>query len=119
MTDTILLVEDDQDLRESLAELLSLRGYATVAVTNGREALEWLRVNASPCLILLDLMLPVMSGWEFRRQQLADAKFSGIPVVIISGIHDAAIHSQRLNAIAFLPKPINLQSLYDTLDEYC
>lgn len=117
--DMILLIEDDNDLRESLTELLSIRGYDTIAVTNGREALEWLQANSAPCLILLDLMLPVMSGWEFRRQQLADTKLSGIPTVILSGLHDAASESQRLQASAFLPKPIDFLSLYDVIDRYC
>jgi CheY-like chemotaxis protein len=116
---TILLVEDDDDLRESLVELLSHRGYKAVAVVDGRAALDWLNANPPPCLILLDLMLPVMSGWEFRRQQLADLTLARIPTVVLSGITDVAHESRRLQTIAFLSKPIDFQLLYDIVNRYC
>jgi len=116
---TILLIEDDDDLRESMVELLAAHGYRALAVSNGSEGLDWLQANPPPCLILLDLMLPVMSGWEFRRQQLADYKLSAIPTVVLSGISDLAQESRRLHAIAFLSKPIDFQSLYETIDRYC
>ncbi len=116
---TILLIEDDDDFRESLVELLAAHGYQALAVAHGGEALDWLQANPPPCLILLDLMLPVMSGWEFRRLQLADGKLSAIPTIVLSGISDLAQESRRLNAIAFLSKPIDFPSLCATIDRYC
>ena len=68
----VLIVEDDEDLREMMAQLLTLEGFQTAAVANGREALDYLRATAKPNVILLDLMMPVMDGWEFRRHQQAD-----------------------------------------------
>src|SRR5437879_4549846 len=65
----VLIVEDDADLREMMAQLLLLEGFTAQAVGNGREALEYLRRGDAPQLILLDLMMPVMDGWEFRREQ--------------------------------------------------
>src|SRR5689334_24744520 len=70
----VLIVEDDEDLREMMAQLLTLEGFQTATVANGREALEYLHEASAPDVILLDLMMPVMDGWEFRRQQQADRK---------------------------------------------
>lgn len=117
--DTVLIVEDDDDLRDSLAELLALRGYKVVGVANGREALDILANGLSPCLIILDLMLPIVSGWEFRNQQLADPRLSEIPIMVLSGVNNLEIESQRLQAIAFVPKPINFDLLFKTVDQYC
>lgn len=115
----ILIVEDDADIRESLADLLEVRGYNVVAVADGREALNRLEAGLLPCLIILDLMLPVMSGREFRRRQLKDGRWSDIPTVVLSGANNGAEESRRLQAIAFLPKPIDFDSLYDMIGRFC
>jgi DNA-binding response OmpR family regulator len=117
--DTVLIVEDDADLRNSLAELLALRGFKVVTVEDGREALDTLASGLSPCLIILDLMLPIVNGWEFRSQQLADPRFSGIPTIILSGVNDLEAESQRLQAIAFVPKPLDIDFLFKTVEQYC
>jgi two-component system chemotaxis response regulator CheY len=117
--ETILLVEDDVDIRESMADILESRGYQVTAAGDGLEALERLERGPLPCLIMLDLMLPAMSGWEFRRRQLADNRWSGIPVVLLSGVNNLPQESRRLKAVAFLPKPINFDSLYDVIERYC
>jgi two-component system response regulator MprA len=118
-THVLLIVEDDDDLRESLAELIALRGFKTVAVANGREALDKLVGGLTPCLIILDLMLPDVSGWEFRERQLAIPELSRIPVLIMSGANDLASHAKQLQAIAFLPKPISFDLLFRMLATYC
>jgi two-component system response regulator MprA len=118
-TETILIVEDDEDIRESLAELLAVHGDKVVAVGDGRAALGQLESGLIPCLILLDLMMPEMSGWEFRKRQLAEDKWSGIPIVVLSGIANAEHEAHRLQAIAFIPKPINIQTLHKVVDQYC
>jgi CheY-like chemotaxis protein len=117
--ETILLVENDADIRESLVELLELRGYQVTATDDGHKALERLETGPLPCLIILDLMLPAMSGWEFRRRQLADNRWSDIPVVLLSGVNNLPQESRRLKAVAFLLKPINFDSLYETIGRYC
>lgn len=117
--DEILLVEDDDDLRESLADLLRARGYEITAVTNGRDALQRLMSGPSPCLIILDLMLPIMHGWEFRAQQMANPVWAAIPVVVLSGVPDTQQHALNLNAADFLGKPIDLERLYKTVEQHC
>ncbi len=117
--ETILLIEDDADIRELLAELLQFRGYQVAAVANGREALDRLEADVLPCLIILDLMLPVISGWEFRRRQLSDPRWSTIPTVLLSSANNLSEQLQRLQAVAFIPKPIDFQLLYETIDRYC
>src|SRR5262245_62354165 len=82
----VLIVEDDADLRDMMAQLLSMQGFKAATVANGREALDYLRSGSRPDLILLDLMMPVMDGWEFRRQQVADPELAGVPVVILSAV---------------------------------
>src|SRR3954470_23175677 len=82
--DTVLVVDDDQDIREALCDLLADAGYRAASVANGKEALIYLKSGELPCVILLDLMMPVMDGWEFRRQQQGDPRLSKIPVVVIT-----------------------------------
>src|SRR5690349_1561300 len=77
----ILIVEDDADLRDMMAQLLLLEGFDAYAVANGREALDYLHHADAPNLILLDLMMPVMDGWEFRREQQRDPQLAGVPVI--------------------------------------
>ena len=75
----ILVVDDDPDIRDSLREVLEDEGYEVACVGNGREALDHLKTaNPRPCVILLDLMMPVMDGWQFRKEQKQDAEIAGI-----------------------------------------
>jgi len=82
-------VEDEKDLRELLAEVLQDHGYTVATAANGREALDRLASGPLPALILLDLMMPVMTGWEFRRRQIQDVRIAAIPVIAFSGVADA------------------------------
>src|SRR5690606_2328003 len=82
---TVLVVDDDEDIRLILAQILSLQGYDAPTAANGLDALSQLYDGVEPCLILLDLMMPAMSGWEFRTKQLQDPKLAQIPVVVLSG----------------------------------
>jgi CheY-like chemotaxis protein len=113
----ILIVEDDADLREMMAQLLTLEGFRANTVANGREALEYLRKGDKPDVILLDLMMPVMDGWEFRRQQQANADLSKVPVIVLSALDQA--RAADVNAVAFLKKPLDFDRLLELVRQYC
>jgi CheY-like chemotaxis protein len=113
----VLIVEDDADLREMMAQLLSLEGFHTVAVANGREALDYLYNGKKPDVILLDLMMPVMDGWEFRRHQQADPSLAQVPVVILSALD--ASRAADVRAAAFLKKPLDFDRLLQLVRSYC
>jgi CheY-like chemotaxis protein len=112
----VLLVEDDDDIRTDLAELLRLKGYSVQTAANGAEALDRLRDPELPCLILLDLMMPVMDGWQFREAQLQDDTLAEVPVVVITGI---AEDTAALQAKKVLRKPVRLDDLVSTIRGYC
>jgi len=116
---SVVVVDDDPDLLEALAELLEAHGYAVETATNGAEALAKLRGLEAPCLVLLDLMMPVMNGWEFRRCQQADDRLAKVPVVIISADEELALHAQALSATAFLAKPVDVGRLLDMVGQHC
>jgi CheY-like chemotaxis protein len=107
----ILLVEDDADLRESLCRVLEDAGYEVDGVRNGQEALEYLRREQPPCVVLLDLMMPVMTGWEFRDVQRRDPALSDIPVVILTADGRAQSKADALGVGKYLRKPVQLEEL--------
>lgn len=113
----VLIVEDDQDLREMMAQLLSLEGFRAASVANGREALDYLQDAETPRLILLDLMMPVMDGWEFRRLQQADPALRSVPVIVLSALDQA--RATGLDATAFLKKPLDFDRLLALVRTYC
>ncbi len=116
----ILVVDDDAAIREALAEVLEDEGYQVRSAANGREALQVLRASAAaPAVILLDLMMPVMSGWDFRVAQQQDAALAGIPVVVLSADRDVAAKAAAVRAQGYLPKPVSLDSLLDAVSRYC
>lgn len=113
----VLIVEDDGDLRDMMAQLLMLEGFQTASVANGREALEYLNQGARPDVILLDLMMPVMDGWEFRRRQQADPAVADVPVIILSALDPA--RASGVDADAFLKKPLDFDRLLSLVRMYC
>jgi CheY-like chemotaxis protein len=115
----ILIADDDPDVRESLRLLLELHGHSVEEARNGREALSRLDHEAPPCLILLDLMMPVMDGWQFRRAQLQNPALAGVPVVVISAVPS---HLQRENELAVhrvFTKPFDYDALLMEVDAIC
>ena len=116
---TLLLVEDDIDIRIDLAEILREEGYHVVTAGNGAEALSELRAGLRPCLIILDLMMPGMNGWEFRDEQRRDPELAGVPVVVLSSISDIAHHATALGAAGYLEKPVKLPALFEALARHC
>jgi CheY-like chemotaxis protein len=113
----VLIVEDDADLRDMMAQLLSLEGFNAATVSNGREALEYLHDGDRPDVILLDLMMPVMDGWEFRRRQQADPSVAGVPVIVLSALDQSRAGDVR--ADAFLKKPLDFDRLLSLVRNYC
>lgn len=111
---TILVVDDDPDLRETLGELLVEEGYETRLFENGRTALEFLRNADHPRLILLDLMMPVMNGWQFREEQLRDADLREIPVVVMTA--SRGLDAAPITATEILYKPIGLGELIEAVE---
>ena len=112
--ETVLLVEDDFDLRDALVPILEYEGHHVVSAANGKEALDRLQtMPAAPSLILLDLMMPVMSGEEFRAEQLRDPRLASIPVVVVSARAQAAEKAARMGALACLQKPFAVEELLD------
>jgi two-component system, chemotaxis family, chemotaxis protein CheY len=120
----VLIVEDDPDVREMLATLLSTEGFYVVGAEDGLEALHLLRTVRhrapdTPCLVLLDLKMPRLSGNEFRRAQLGDPIVASVPVAVMSGAADLEARAQDLGAVATVPKPINVDTLMEVVRRYC
>ncbi|HLL52108.1 MAG TPA: response regulator [Myxococcaceae bacterium] len=117
----VMVVDDDTHIREALREVLEDEGYAVVGFANGREALEHLKAprDGAPGLILLDLMMPVMNGWQFRQAQLEDPSLADIPVAVISADGGLIRQAASMNATARLRKPIELDELLETVGQYC
>jgi len=113
---TILVVDDDPDVRSTLAEILAEEGYRVMEAASGREALAYLQTSAPPALILLDLMMPDMDGWQFREEQQADPRLAAIPVVVVSAFIDDAEKVASLGAIQCLRKPVALDVLLETIE---
>ena len=105
----LLLVEDDPSIRATLAEMLSDEGYVVTTATHGRDALEMLRLAPVPDAIVLDLMMPVMDGWEFRIEQRADPLIAGIPLLAMSA--DLSPKARAIAADAYVRKPIDFPEM--------
>ena len=114
---TILIVEDDADTRDMIGRFLELEGYAVETAANGRQALDRLDAGAQACVILLDLMMPVMDGWEFRRIQVSHSTLSKIPVIVFSAA--GRDRMAQIDANDYLSKPVDLDELLDRISRYC
>ncbi len=116
----MLVVEDHDDTRAVIAELLGAEGFTVVAAENGQRGLEQL-TRTRPCLVLLDLMMPIMTGWEFRRVQLAlaDADLAAVPVLLLTAVPDAAQVGQQLHAADVIPKPLDFDRLIAAVRQHC
>jgi CheY-like chemotaxis protein len=115
-THQILIIDDDAGIRETLCYVIRLQGYTAEAVSNGREALAYLSSHPAPKLMMVDLMMPEMSGWEFLEQVRKIEELKTIPVVISSAYDE---NSKRLPEYLQLPKPIDMGRLSKILKEYC
>ena len=105
----VLVIEDDDDLRLAICQVLDEQGYDAVGAPNGAEALAWLETAAPPSVILLDLMMPVMNGWMFRERQQADGRLADIPVIVMSAA--ARLDEIALDGVGLVQKPVQLDDL--------
>jgi CheY-like chemotaxis protein len=112
---TVLIVEDDPDALEALGDLLDSHGYAVASARNGAEALELLGRSPLPSLIVLDLLMPTMDGWEFRRRQKNDPRIAHIPVIVVS----ASSAAKPIDADSILRKPVDINRLLETIARHC
>jgi CheY-like chemotaxis protein len=115
----ILIVEDNPDGRVVLEDLLLLLGYQVVTAANGVEALDVLKQGRIPSLILLDLSMPEMNGWEFRERQKQDPVWAEIPVIVMSAVATRSeVERSGLDAVAFLDKPVPPSVLLELIRRY-
>lgn len=111
----VLIVEDDRDLRETLSSILEMSGISVQAAANGKEALELLEGECRPCVIILDLMMPVMDGWQFLKERQQKEHLRRIPVIVSS----AFAHDLPQDIEEVLKKPTDLDQLLNTVMRYC
>ena len=113
----VLVVDDDSAVRRMILLLLSSEGYETESANDGAEALVVMR-QRRPCLVLLDINMPLMDGWEFRQQQLKDPALADVPVVCMTGIvHPEDV--ERILAVPCLGKPVHFSSLIRAVEKHC
>jgi CheY-like chemotaxis protein len=116
----VMVVEDDVDIREGLMDFLEDNGYQPVGALNGDEALRMLGGAAvRPCMILLDLMMPVMDGRTFREQQLRQPGLADIPVLIVSASKEAEQTAKDQGTAGHMAKPLDLKELLRVVRDHC
>ena len=116
----VLVVDDDAAMREAMVEALASVGVRAVEAADGREALIVLESGAlDPCLIVLDLRMPAMDGWEFREHQLRDRRLAAIPVVVVSSYTDPRREATSMGALAGMRKPIEVEEVSRLLGMTC
>ncbi len=112
----ILVVDDDQGALEALSDILEYEGYSVIRASNGMQALERLHDSVPrPELIILDLLMPVMDGWEFRQRQKQDPELAQIPVLVVTAIGTTA----GIDAVRIIHKPIDVDALLRTVSQLC
>lgn len=110
----VMVVDDDDELRDAVANVLADEGYEVVCAESGESALAALRAGERPQLILLDLMMPGMSGWQFRDAQREDARIRGIPVVVMTA--SRSLRQNPIEADDLLLKPVSLERLLEVVE---
>jgi CheY-like chemotaxis protein len=116
----ILVIDDETEIRFLISELLIDEGYTAAQAANGRDALIYLQTaHPLPCLILLDMMMPIMNGWDFLHARQRDRVVQAIPVVLISAYPALAEAAAPLGVQGSLDKPLNLDRLLATVQRYC
>jgi CheY-like chemotaxis protein len=117
MASSVLVVDDDPNLVRLMIKFLKLEGFAPVGAGNGEEALAYLRSGGDASVILLDLRMPVMDGWTFRREQRGDPGLADIPIVVLSGVESEHVH--ELDAAASFHKPVSFPEVVGVVRRLC
>lgn len=118
----VMIVEDDPDVRQILDALVADEGFGTITAINGRDALDRLATfkgTTLPCVILLDMMMPVLDGWQFRAAQQSDPELAAIPVVVLSAHDDAGAAAKQMACAGYLRKPVDFTTLLALLHDHC
>lgn len=115
MTHTVLVVEDEKELREMMREVLELNGYNVVTAVEGQGALEAIERVEHLCLVLLDLLMPGMNGWDFLKEMRARSEYAAVPVIV----HASAPTGDLQGATRVLRKPLEAERLLDLVREFC
>jgi CheY-like chemotaxis protein len=116
---SVLIVDDDFDIRDSLKDILEDEGYQVAMAADGEEALEYLRRHPAPGVILLDWMMPRCDGAHFRARQTAEPELASIPVILLTADVHAADKTKAIEANDFLAKPVKLAKLLEVVGKYC
>ena len=118
LVDEVMVVEDEPESRAYLVQLLEFEGFKVIAFANGAEALDDLRVRQNlPCLIVLDMRMPVMDGPQFRAAMLLDPRLATIPVVVVTAFEPSA--ASKMSALRVFRKPIDIDAFLGTVRENC
>ena len=115
---SILLVEDDIDLRDALRDGLTSLGHRVTTATDGEEAFQEMTV-VLPDVIVLDLMMPGMNGWQFRDWQRTQARLAKVPVVLLSAVRNLEDEAKKLDVADYLEKPITFPALVKAVEKFC
>ncbi len=115
----VLVVDDDTDVRETVVTTLEVAGFRVLETDNPHEGLALLRAHPDICLVLLDLMMPTMTGFQFRDEQRRDTRIAAIPTVIVTGSPVGAEERDRLQATDYLSKPVSRADLLAVVATYC
>lgn len=120
MNKKVFVVEDDQDIREALAELLESEGYDVTTAENGQIGIDKLsQASQLPNLILLDLMMPVKDGFQFYAEKSADPHLSSVPVIVMSADGHILEKQKKLQAQAYIKKPVDIDHILNMVDQFC
>jgi len=111
----ILVVDDDEGIREAMVSILQVMGYSVASAINGKDALDYLRNAATPDLIISDLAMPIMDGRQFRREQVKEPRLAKIPVIVVSALSDQT----DIDANEIFIKPVEVEILLTAVDRYC
>ncbi len=117
--DTILIVDDHADVRDGMRYMLEAEGYVVQTAGNGLDALALLFAGSRPCVIVMDMTMPVMNGFEFREEQLKHPDIAQIPFIAYSAVIDVQTHARHLHAAAYLEKPIAFEHVLSIIRQYC
>lgn len=116
----VLIVEDDRAISDALSDLLESEGYSVKCAFNGQEGIDALNsLDHPPCVILLDLMMPVKDGFQFRIEQLKIPTFSEVPVVVMSADGNIREKKARIGAAEYIKKPVDIDTYLNVVKRFC